>query len=317
MTEYDLALQATDQRLEQLRRRARRMEQMMYAGVLMFVGSGVMVVADEMLLHWDIAIFLCLLLAPLGIIMVMGSLLGGWLVSRAEKKVTAAYAPAVLARVMDRLDWYDHREQIDRNYLDANFGFPYYDRVDKHGDYVRGVFRGIPLEFGEFGLEEGEWVRDSDGEEHKQYVTVFAGILVVCHHGLLLGSDVAVTQYSTPRDRRMTGDPGFDDAFSLLEGDERDVELAFPPHYRAQLTQLSMERGKKFALRFRRDGKLLIVLRGWDLFELGESKNTGELMDKLERELMDFGDVLTILGSPAREGVRPAAGSGPQGTPCG
>ena len=67
------------------------------------------------------------------------------------------------------------------------------------------------------------------------------------------------------------------------------------------LLRLTAEKGRIFGMRFLSDGTLLLTLRGWDLFEVGDSTNTAELSEKLEREVMELGDLLEALEIP-REG---------------
>ena len=205
---------------------------------------------------------------------------------------------SVLGRVMDRLDTFDHGKHIDRYYLNQDFGFPKYDCTGFCGDYVRGVLRGVPMEFCEFELQEKHVTEDKDGDTDVSYETVFYGVIVVCRHNLALSDAVMATQFKTYENAYNADSEAFYNAFSVRCTSEQDAKLALTPDYMQKLLELSAERGKRFAIRFLQDGTLLLVIKDMNLFEMGKSENTVQLVEKLEKEMEDFINILDTGSHP-------------------
>ena len=219
----------------------------------------------------------------------------------AQKHIANNYASSVLGRVMDRLDTFDHGKHVDKYYLNQDFGFPKYDCTGFCGDYVRGVLRGVPMEFCEFELQEEHVTEDSDGDTDVSYETVFYGVIVVCRHNLALSDAVVATQFKTYENAYKADSEAFYDTFSVRCTSEQDAALALTPDYRQKLLELSAERGNRFAVRFLQDGTLLLVIKDLNLFEMGKSENTAQLVEKLEKEMADFANILDALALPAQK----------------
>ena len=219
----------------------------------------------------------------------------------AQKHIANNYAQSVLGRVMDRLDTFDHGKHVDKYYLNQDFGFPKYDCTGFCGDYVRGVLRGVPMEFCEFELQEKHVTEDKDGDTDVSYETVFYGVIVVCRHNLALSDAVVATQFKTYENAYNADSEAFYNAFSVRCASGQDAELALTPDYMQKLLELSAERGKRFAIRFLQDGTLLLVIKDMNLFEMGKSENTVQLVEKLEKEMEDFINILDTLALPAQK----------------
>ena len=219
----------------------------------------------------------------------------------AQKHIANNYASSVLGKVMDRLDTFDHGKHIDKYYLNQDFGFPKYDCTGFCGDYVRGVLRGVPMEFCEFELQEKHVTEDKDGDTDVSYETVFYGVIVVCRHNLALSDAVMATQFKTYENAYNADSEAFYNAFSVRCTSEQDAKLALTPDYMQKLLELSAERGKRFAIRFLQDGTLLLVIKDMNLFEMGKSENTVQLVEKLEKEMEDFINILDTLALPAQK----------------
>ena len=219
----------------------------------------------------------------------------------AQKQIANNYTRIVLNRLMDRLDTFDHGKHVDKYYLNQDFGFPRYDRTGFCGDYVRGVLRGVPMEFCEFELQEKHVTEDKDGDTDVSYETVFYGVIVVCRHNLALSDAVVATQFKTYENAYKADSEAFYNAFSVRCTSEQDAALALTPDYRQKLLELSAERGNRFAVRFLQDGTLLLVIKDMNLFEMGKSENTAQLVEKLEKEMVAFTNILDALALPAQK----------------
>lgn len=295
--------QLDDQKMENLRKRTKLSKYIMIAGgvcfgiiVLIFLASG------ETTLGTDRPEGVAVILFGLaGFALLFAGLVVKQKAGEAQKHIANNYAQSVLGRVMDRLDTFDHGKHVDKYYLNQDFGFPEYDCTGFCGDYVRGVLRGVPIEFCEFELQEEHVTEDSDGDTDVSYETVFYGVIVVCRHNLALSDSVTATQFKTYENAYKADSEVFYDTFSVRCTSEQDAALAFTPGYMQKLLELSEERGNRFAVRFLQDGTLLLVIKDLNLFEMGKSENTEQLVEKLEKEMADFANILDALALPAQK----------------
>ena len=293
-----------DQKMEKLRKRTKLSKYIMIAGGVCLGIFVLMILLNGGTLSLNFK-------TPTGvvaIILIIGGfalLVAGLVVKQkagaAQKHIANNYAQIVLDRLMDRLDTFDHGKHVDKFYLNQDFGFPEYDCTGFCGDYVRGVLRGVPMEFCEFELQEEHVTEDSDGDTDVSYETVFYGVIVVCRHNLALSDAVVATQFKTYENAYKADSEAFYDTFSVRCTSEQDAALALTPDYRQKLLELSAERGNRFAVRFLQDGTLLLVIKDMNLFEMGKSENTAQLVEKLEKEMADFTNILDKLAIPAQK----------------
>ena len=296
--------QLDDQKMENLRKRTKLSKYIMIAGGVCLGIVVLMILLNGGTLSLNFK-------TPTGVVAII-LIIGGFALlftglrvkqkaGEAQKHIANNYARSVLGRVMDRLDTFDHGKHIDKYYLNQDFGFPKYDCTGFCGDYVRGVLRGVPMEFCEFELQEKHVTEDKDGDTDVSYETVFYGVIVVCRHNLALSDAVMATQFKTYENAYNAGSEAFYNAFSVRCTSEQDAKLALTPDYMQKLLELSAERGKRFAIRFLQDGTLLLVIKDMNLFEMGKSENTVQLVEKLEKEMEDFINILDTLALPAQK----------------
>ena len=296
--------QLDDQKMENLRKRTKLSKYIMIAGGVCLGIVVLMILLNGGTLSLNFK-------TPTGVVAII-LIIGGFALlftglrvkqkaGEAQKHIANNYARSVLGRVMDRLDTFDHGKHIDKYYLNQDFGFPKYDCTGFCGDYVRGVLRGVPMEFCEFELQEKHVTEDKDGDTDVSYETVFYGVIVVCRHNLALSDAVMATQFKTYENAYNAGSEAFYNAFSVRCTSEQDAKLALTPDYMQKLLELSAERGKRFAIRFLQDGTLLLVIKDMNLFEMGKSENTVQLVEKLEKEMEDFINILNTLALPAQK----------------
>ena len=296
--------QLDDQKMENLRKRTKLSKYIMIAGGVCLGIVVLMILLNGGTLSLNFK-------TPTGVVAII-LIIGGFALlftglrvkqkaGEAQKHIANNYASSVLGRVMDRLDTFDHGKHIDRYYLNQDFGFPKYDCTGFCGDYVRGVLRGVPMEFCEFELQEKHVTEDKDGDTDVSYETVFYGVIVVCRHNLALSDAVMATQFKTYENAYNADSEAFYNAFSVRCTSEQDAKLALTPDYMQKLLELSAERGKRFAIRFLQDGTLLLVIKDMNLFEMGKSENTVQLVEKLEKEMEDYINILDTLALPAQK----------------
>ena len=296
--------QLDDQKMENLRKRTKLSKYIMIAGGVCLGIVVLMILLNGGTLSLNFK-------PPTGVVAII-LIIGGFALlftglrvkqkaGEAQKHIANNYARSVLGRVMDRLDTFDHGKHVDKYYLNQDFGFPKYDCTGFCGDYVRGVLRGVPMEFCEFELQEKHVTEDKDGDTDVSYETVFYGVIVVCRHNLALSDAVVATQFKTYENAYNADSEAFYNAFSVRCASGQDAELALTPDYMQKLLELSAERGKRFAIRFLQDGTLLLVIKDMNLFEMGKSENTVQLVEKLEKEMADFTNILDKLAIPAQK----------------
>ena len=296
--------QLDDQKMENLRKRTKLSKYIMIAGGVCLGIVVLMILLNGGTLSLNFK-------TPTGVVAII-LIIGGFALlftglrvkqkaGEAQKHIANNYARSVLGRVMDRLDTFDHGKHIDKYYLNQDFGFPEYDCTGFCGDYVRGVLRGVPMEFCEFELQEKHVTEDKDGDTDVSYETVFYGVIVVCRHNLALSDAVMATQFKTYENAYNADSEAFYNTFSVRCTSEQDAKLALTPDYMQKLLELSAERGKRFAIRFLQDGTLLLVIKDMNLFEMGKSENTVQLVEKLEKEMEDFINILDTLALPAQK----------------
>lgn len=295
--------QLDDQKMENLRKRTKLSKYIMIAGGVCFgIMAIIFLASGKTTLGTDSPEGLAaILLALAGFVLLVAGLVVKQKAGAAQKQIANNYARIVLDRLMDRLDTFDHGKHVDKYYLNQDFGFPEYDCTGFCGDYVRGVLRGVPMEFCEFELQEEHVTEDSDGDTDVSYETVFYGVIVVCRHNLALSDAVVATQFKTYENAYKADSEAFYDTFSVRCTSEQDAALALTPDYRQKLLELSAERGNRFAVRFLQDGTLLLVIKDLNLFEMGKSENTAQLVEKLEKETEDFINILDTLALPAQK----------------
>ncbi len=295
--------QLDDQKMENLRKRTKLSKYIMIAGGVCFgIMAIIFLASGKTTLGTDSPEGLAaILLALAGFVLLVAGLVVKQKAGAAQKQIANNYARIVLDRLMDRLDTFDHGKHVDKYYLNQDFGFPKYDCTGFCGDYVRGVLRGVPMEFCEFELQEKHVTEDKDGDTDVSYETVFYGVIVVCRHNLALSDAVVATQFKTYENAYNADSEAFYNAFSVRCASGQDAELALTPDYMQKLLELSAERGNRFAVRFLQDGTLLLVIKDMNLFEMGKSENTAQLVEKLEKEMADFTNILDKLAIPAQK----------------
>lgn len=295
--------QLDDQKMENLRKRTKLSKYIMIAGGVCFgIMAIIFLASGKTTLGTDSPEGLAaILLALAGFVLLVAGLVVKQKAGAAQKQIANNYARIVLDRLMDRLDTFDHGKHVDKYYLNQDFGFPEYDCTGFCGDYVRGVLRGVPMEFCEFELQEEHVTEDKDGDTDVSYETVFYGVIVVCRHNLALSDAVVATQFKTYENAYKADSEAFYNTFSVRCKSGQDAALAFTPGYRQKLLELSAERGNRFAVRFLQDGTLLLVIKDMNLFEMGKSENTAQLVEKLEKEMVAFTNILDALALPAQK----------------
>ena len=168
---------------------------------------------------------------------------------------------------------------------------------------MKGVLKGMPLEFSEFCFEYEHVSRDDDGKIKRETRTSFNGMMVVCRHGFRLKNKVTLTQFNLFRHALRTESMEFNSVWSIREDAGQDAFYILPPHYMEKLVALDRDKWMKMGIQFQPNGTLLIVMQGVDFFEAEESKSADELKEKLKNELLDLADTMERIGAATLEEI--------------
>ncbi len=218
-------------------------------------------------------------------------------VDNRQKQLALQYIPGVLSEAMDKLEKYDQTGSVDQGYMWEDFAFGSRDRIGKCGDYVKGILRGMPVEFCEFEIQCEHSTTDSEGRRIKEVSTSFSGLMAVCRHGLRLSNNVTMTQFSRYFKEIKTESIEFTRAWSVKEDSGHAAFLVLTPQFMEKLMATVREKRMRMGLQFRADGVLLIVLKRVDFFEVDEAKKVDELKEKIRKEIKDLGDIMENVGA--------------------
>ena len=244
--------------------------------------------------------YLAVFAIALSLVLVIG-MVGTFLVQKQQKDLSLHYTPKVLEAVLDRVDLYDHRGSVDHGYLWEDFSFPRREWVGPCGDHVKGVLKGMPIEFSEFCFQYETVERDKDGKTTREVHTSFSGMMVISRHGFRLNNKVTLSQFSHFHHALGTESVDFNSAWSIREDAGQDAFYILTPHYMEKLMALSRDKWMKMGIQFRPDGTLLIVMQDVDFFEVDEAKSTEELKEKLKNELLGLADTMERVGAATLE----------------
>ncbi len=297
-----------EKKLNQLLRLNRVRLIVLYLGILLIIVSCVMALFGS---HDTVVIIT--VLVGFGL-----AALGGFSMNAVRKRIkqiSAYYTPKALAESMDRLDSYDPTGSVDHSYLWQNFGRPSFSRVGPCSDHVKGVIRGIPVEFSEFELQDERASTDNDGNTQIEYVPVCNGVMLICQHRYELQGNFFVSQLVAGDGKLKTESERFNRYFSIGADEEHEVFYVLTPRYMEKLIEASDDlSGTRVALRFCNDGTLLVVLSGVDLFEAdnrgGHMFETGEqatiegISEKIKKQISLLGDILTMLEVSTQEDLK-------------
>lgn len=292
---------AADQRLATLAEWGRRLHWCTLAGV---AGMGVLcavVLVNEFVT--EVSKPLIAVLTLVSVVVLALGMLGEKKVKSMQKELSLHYTPEVLEAVLDRLELYDHKGSVDHGYLWEDFSFPEREWVGPCADHVKGVLKGMPLEFSEFCFQYEHVSRDDDGNIKRETRTSFNGMMVVCRHGFRLKNKVTLTQFNLFRHALRTESMEFNSVWSIREDAGQDAFYILTPHYMEKLVALDRDKWMKMGIQFQPNGTLLIVMQGVDFFEAEESKSADELKEKLKNELLDLADTMERIGAATLEEI--------------
>ena len=268
---------AMDRRLARLARLYSFCEWNLRAGMVGMLLAIVVVLVHTFVIEISMS-FIAVFAVVISIALVIG-MIGSFWVQKQQKKLSLHYTPEVLEAVLDRLELYDHKGSVDHGYLWEDFSYPEREWVGPCADHVKGVLKGMPLEFSEFCFQYEDVSRDDDGKIKRETRTSFNGMMVVCRHGFRLKNKVTLTQFNLFRHALRTESMEFTSVWSIREDAGQDAFYILTPHYMEKLVALDRDKWMKMGIQFQPNGTLLIVMQGVDFFEAEESKSADELKE--------------------------------------
>lgn len=212
---------AVDRRLARLARLYSFCEWNLRAGMVGMLLAFVVILVHSLVTELPMP-FIAAFATVISIALVIG-MIGSFWVQKQQKKLSLHYTPEVLSAVLDRLELYDHKGSVDHGYLWEDFSFPEREWVGPCADHVKGVLKGMPLEFSEFCFQYEHVSRDDDGNIKRETRTSFNGMMVVCCHGFRLKNKVTLTQFNLFRHALRTESMEFNSVWSIREDAGQDA----------------------------------------------------------------------------------------------
>ncbi len=215
------------------------------------------------------------------------------------KKTLTVITHEVLDEVLERLDEYDPQRSVNEALIeDGKSGLPSFDKIRGQGDYISGVLRGVEFESGDFTLAKRN--RKSSFDHKSSYSTFYTGRMLVCRHTHPLHGGVTVSQHCTYHEATKTGDPVFDQRFSVYADDPGDVAAFLTEERRAALLALceTLEKKRKLCMHLWQEGLLTCTVSGLDFFEVKKEKSIEALRQSYKDQLDTLAQLLLILGAP-------------------
>ena len=269
---------------------------LLLAGVVLMGVDIVVAIVESMFPDFlpDMAIVLLAVLTIIGLF--PGAMIYAYAGGK-QKKLSIRYTPGVLSEAMDRLEKYEPYGSVDQKYMWEDFQFGRRDRIGTCADYVKGVIRGMPVEFCEFEIQCESTTTDSNGKRKKEIDTTFTGLMALCRHGFNIPNNVTMTQFSRYFRELKTESVEFTRAWSIKEDSGLAAFIILTPQYMEGLMATIREKGMRMGLQFRTDGVLVIVLQGANFFEVDEAEKAEELKEKIRKEIKDIGDIMENVGA--------------------
>ncbi len=183
----------------------------------------------------------------------------------------------------------------------ADFGVGWFDKT--HGsDYVRGTYKGLPIEMCDIRLTHVSVDTDEHGFREETDVDVFRGFWLTCDFGKELSA--ALRLWERDKLKKLTGGPGiqtendtFNKHFQIVSDVEVEAFYILTPHMMEYILAMDKKARGQTHMRFDRDGKVQIAINtGRDGFEVGKKvKNATLLRKQFVAEIRQITDMIDEL----------------------
>ncbi len=183
----------------------------------------------------------------------------------------------------------------------ADFGVGWFDKT--HGsDYVRGTYKGLPIEMCDIRLTYVSVDTDEHGHRTESDVEVFRGFWLTCDFGKELSAELRLWERDTLK--KLTGGEGiqtendkFNKHFQIVSDVEVEAFYILTPHMMEYILEMDKKAKGQTHMRFDRDGKVQIAINtGRDGFEVGKKvKNATLLRKQFVAEIRQITDMIDEL----------------------
>ncbi len=190
---------------------------------------------------------------------------------------------------------------IDESHVwGSHFGISEFDRT--HGsDYMKGFYKGLPIELCDMELIKHETRTDEDGRTEEYDVTVFKGLWMICDFGKELVADIRLWERGNLG--KLTGGSGiqtenesFHKRFHIESEDEVEAFYILTPHMMEYILEMDRKAKGKTHIRFERGGRVQIAIgRGKDSFEPKQVKDATLLRKQFVKEIRYITDLIDEL----------------------
>ncbi len=191
---------------------------------------------------------------------------------------------------------------IDASHIGGrHFGIPSYDKL--HGtDYMRGTYKGLPVEMCDMHLTERQSRTDDNGHTEEYDSTVFQGFWLICDFSKELAASLAVWERDKMdrvlgRESISTENETFNKKFIVQSEIPEEAFYILTPHMMEYILEMDKKANGQTHLRFDRNGKVQIAIStGRDGFEIGKkTKNATLLRKQFVEEIRYITDIIDEL----------------------
>ncbi len=191
---------------------------------------------------------------------------------------------------------------IDRHYVKgAYFGISSFDDMGG-SDYVKGFYKGLPIEMCDLTLTSRETRLDEDGNEEEYDLEVFRGLWLICDFQKELSASLRL--WERGKLGKLVGGKGIkteNEAFNKYFHIESDIEqeafYILTPHMMEYILEMDRKANGETHMRFDRGGKVQIAIKtDRDAFEVGRGrKDAAKLRQKFVQEIRYITDLIDEL----------------------
>ena len=245
---------------------------------------------------------------PLALLGLVVAMIGGYTLSKhnesIKKTLSEEVVNGVLAEVFGEVEYNPFGHIPDTAIEGAHMLFPIsFERV-RGSDYVKAMYKGMPLELSDVELYHVDSVYNEERNEWEDRENLaFQGQWLICGGSRKLSGEVHLapctgkSRRQFKKERILTGNEAFDERFIVTAQYEQEAFYILTPHMMEYILDVQQKSGGDLYMSFLQDEKMHIAVKsGRNFFELGRSRaETSALRGKFLGEIRWFTDMFDAL----------------------
>ena len=245
---------------------------------------------------------------PLALLGLVVAMIGGYTLSKynesVKKTLSEEIVNGVLAEVLEEVEYNPFGHIPDPAIEGAHMVFPIsFERV-RGSDYVKAMYKGMPIEFSDVELYHIDSIYNEERNEWEDRENLaFQGQWLICGGSRKLSGEVHLapctgkSRRQLRKERILTGNEAFDERFIVTAQYEQEAFYILTPHMMEYILDVQQKSGGDLYMSFLQDEKMHIAVKsGRNFFELGRSRaETSALRGKFLGEIRWFTDMIDAL----------------------